>query len=178
MARTHVSTIAVTLTSAIGASIAFPVSIFANPVVPPAVVSAPGFMRDKQSDRDDPLAGLPNEAGDNQRTPSGPGRRNAGKGICALSAGPENNRDIGDLRAALAFAKKGPIAWACARAGEAEIRLRISIDEGGKVTAADTIAGDPGIATAIAKKLSGKAVNPRAAGPTVGVVVVKLANGK
>lgn len=179
MARTHVSTIALTLTSAILAAIAYPASLFATPATPPAVVSGQGFLRDKPSVPDDPLAGLPSDDGDNQRTPNRPGKKHsAAKGLCSINVGPASDREIGDLRAAVAFARKGPAAWECSRSGQSEVRLRISIDGEGKITAADPVAGDPAVADAIAKKLSGKAVDPRPAGPTVGVVVLKFTSGR
>ncbi len=178
MARTHVSTIAVTLTSALLASIAYSPSLFATPATPPAVVSGQGLLPDKPSVPDDPLAGLPSD-GDNQRSPNRPGKKHsAGKGLCSINVGPASDRESGDVRAAVAFARKGPAAWACSRAGQSEVRLRISIDSEGKITAADAVAGDPTVADAIAQKLSGKAVDPRPAGPTVGVVVLKFTSGR
>jgi hypothetical protein len=178
MTRTHVSTVAATLTSAIFTSIAFPITVFANPVTSPAGVAGHGFVRDKQFVPDDPLAGLPNDDEDRQRKPSSPGKKPGGKSACGIRAAPANDREIGDLRAALAFAKKGPLAWPCARSERLEIRLRISIDGEGSITAADTVAGDSAIASAIAQKLLGKAVAPRAAGSTVGVIVLRFAGGK
>jgi len=176
MARTHVSTFAVTLTSLLLFWLGSPGGTWASPVTPPAVVSGEGLVHAKQSVPDDPLAGLPSDDGGERS----PGKKpHSGKSACAINAAPSSNREIGDLRAALAFVKLGPSAWACPeRSDHAEIGLRISIDGDGKITAAEDVAGEAGVANAIAKRLLGKAVDPRAEGPTVGVVVLKFTNGK
>jgi len=176
MARTHVSKFAVTLTSLLLAWAGSPAWTWASPVTPPAVVSGEGFVRAKQSVPDDPLAGLPTDDGGERS----PGKKpHSGKAVCAINAAPSSNREIGDLRAALAFVKLGPAVWDCPeRSDHADIRLRISIDGAGKITVAESVAGEPGAANAIAKRLAGKAVGPRAEGPTVGVVVLKFTNTK
>jgi hypothetical protein len=107
------------------------------------------------------------------------GRGGSTRAARAVKANPANDRDIGDLRATLAFVKHGPKAWSCPpRAGQSEIRLRIDIDAAGHITAAEPIAGDGGIASAMAKRLTGKAISPRDQGATVGIVVLTFATGR
>jgi hypothetical protein len=138
-------------------------------------ISGQDLVHAKQSVPDDPLAGLPSD----DSSERSPGKKHSGKALCAVNAAPCSNREIGDLRAALAFIKLGPTAWVCPdRPDHAEIRLRIGIDATGKITTAESVSGEPGVANAMARKLLGKAVGPRTEGPTVGVVVLKLTSGK
>jgi len=177
MARTHISTFAVTLTSTFVVCLGSQAWTWASPATMPVVISGQGLVNSKQSVPDDPLAGLPND--DSGGRPSPGKKTHSGKAVCPINAMPSSNREVGDLRAALAFVKLGPAAWACPeRSDPAEIRLRISIDGAGKITAAESVAGEAGVADAIAKRLLGKAVGPRTEGATVGVVVLKFANAK
>jgi hypothetical protein len=99
--------------------------------------------------------------------------------VCAVNVRAANDRDIGDLRATLAFVKHGSTSWPCpSRAAKTEARLRIGIDGAGKVTAVEPVAGEGGIASAMAKRLTGKAIDPRADGATVGIVVLTFATGR
>jgi hypothetical protein len=133
------------------------------------------LIRPKQEVPDDPLAGLPSDDGHGHSKSGGGSSRAA----CVVKANAANDRDIGDLRATLAFVKHGPTAWPCPpRAAQSEIRLRIGIDEAGKITAAEPIAGDSGIASAMAKRLAGKAIGPRDQGATVGIAVLTFATGR
>jgi hypothetical protein len=54
----------------------------------------------------------------------------------------------------------------------------LRIDAEGKILAAEPVAGNTKSAAAMAKKLLGKSITPRAEGATAGVVVVKFASGK
>ena len=135
------------------------------------------LIRQKQQVPDDPLAGLPTDDG-GHREP-GKGGSGASGRACAVKANAANDRDIGDLRATLAFVKHGPRSLPCpARTAKSDMRLRISIDGNGKVTAAESIAGDNRLANAVAKRLAGRAIGPRAEGATVGIVVVNFASSK
>jgi hypothetical protein len=157
---------------------------FFDPTAATAAIGAAGPMaldhnpiRAKQQVPDDPLAGLPPEDGGKPSR----GKGGAGKGgnQCRLDAKPANGRDIGDLRAALAFVERGPRSWPCpgAAAGNG-VGLRVAIDGAGKVTAAEPAGGEPGVALAIAKKLTGKSIAPRPAGSTTGTVLVTFSPGK
>lgn len=132
------------------------------------------LVREKQQIPDDPLAGL---------APEGSGERGRGKSpakaACAITPSPADNHDIGDLRATLAFVKHGPKAWPCSAKGTASaIRLRIAVNDAGKITAVESTTGDSGLASAMGKWLSGKAIAPRPDGATLGVVVLTLSGTK
>ena len=135
------------------------------------------LIRQKQQVPDDPLAGLPTDDGSHRE--QGKGGSGASGRVCAIKANAANDRDIGDLRATLAFVKHGPSSLPCpARSAQSDMRLRVSIDGNGKITAAESIAGDNRVANAVAKKLAGKSIGPRAEGATVGIVVVTFASRK
>jgi hypothetical protein len=147
----------------------------ARPEIPPFGISGHGLISQKHSVPDDPLAGLPTDDGGGR----GKGGAGASSRTCALRANAANEQDIGDLRATLAFIKFGPRSLVCpARADKTGVRLRIKIDGTGMVTAVETLSGDPAMAAAIGKRLSGKSVAPRAEGTTVGVVMLTFAPGK
>jgi hypothetical protein len=173
MAPTYVSTFAVTLASASLTWLGAQALALASPGAPVAI-SEPGLVHAKQSVPDDPLAGLPSD----ERSERRPGKRHSGKALCAINAAPSSDREIGDLRAALAFLKLGPTGWICRDRSDTEIRLRIGIDATGKITAVERVEGDAGVSNTMAKMLLGKAVGPRAENPTVGIVVLKLTSGK
>jgi hypothetical protein len=134
------------------------------------------LIRQKQQVPDDPLAGLPTDEG------HGHGKGSSGtasKATCAVKANAANDRDIGDLRATLAFVKYGPRSWPCpARSATPDVRLRIGIDEAGKIATVMPASGDRTTANAIAKRLQGKSIGPRAEGATVGIVVVTFASSR
>ena len=111
----------------------------------------------------------------------GRGKTGANKGAsqCKLDGKPANPRDIGDLRAALAFVERGPRSWPCpARATETSLALRVTVDGTGKISTVDAASGDAALAAGIGKKLAGKAIAPRASGATTGTVVLTFAPGK
>lgn len=128
---------------------------------------------------DDPLAGLP--TGDEPANQPARGKP-TGKGAhaCQVNANAANNREIGDLRATLAFLQRGPRSWACpAEQGRGgEVRLRIAVDGTGRITEVQPAGGDGNVAAALAKKLVGQAIAPRPDGPTQGTVVLSFASGK
>jgi hypothetical protein len=150
-------------------------SAAAVPAIAPLVLSGHGLISPRQPIPDDPLAGLPTD--DNGgRSKNGSGASNR---ACALSSKPANDRDIGDLRAALAFVQYGPASWTCkAHAGKGELRLRINIDGVGTVTAVDVVGENPGMAAAMGKRLMGKAIASRHDGATAGVVVLTFVPAK
>jgi hypothetical protein len=133
-----------------------------------------GLVRPRRPVPDDPLDGLPSE------DPGRPGKTgNRAAASCKLEAAPANPRDIGDLRATLAFVQRGPKAWPCpARASAGALGLRIAIDGAGKITAVEAAVGDPAMAAGIAKKLAGKTIAPRAEGGTTGTVLLTFAAAK
>ncbi|HEY5283411.1 MAG TPA: hypothetical protein VIM14_11535 [Polyangia bacterium] len=154
-----------------------PIPATAGPAIPPLIVSGQGLISPKQPVPDDPLAGLPTEDGGNRER----GKKGSpgGNTACALKASAANERDVGDLRATLAFVKHGPQSWPCpSRADRGDVHLRISIDSAGKVTAVDPAAGNASVTAAIAKRVLGKSVSPRPEGSTIGIVVLTFTPGK
>jgi hypothetical protein len=148
----------------------------ANAAVGPAplLASSHGLIQQKQPVPDDPLAGLSADDDDHPSHHKSGAHKSAGGGRCSLKAAPSDPRDVGDLRAMLAFVERGPTSWPCPKAPLAvgEIHLRVTIDASGKVTAADSATEDSGVTGAIGKKLLGRSISPRAAGATRGVVVL------
>ncbi|MBN2574991.1 MAG: hypothetical protein JXP73_10550 [Deltaproteobacteria bacterium] len=133
-------------------------------------------IRPRRQVPDDPLAGLPTE--EDGRPSKGKGGRSK-TAACNLDAKAANARDIGDLRATLAFVQRGPRIWPCPpRSAGNGAGLRLSIDEAGKITAAEAVGPATGVAAAIAKKLTGKSIAPRAAGPTSGTVLLTFTPAK
>jgi hypothetical protein len=96
---------------------------------------------------------------------------------CQLAAKPGNSRDVGDLRATLAFVLRGPEEWQCpAQPGRgAKARLRISVDGSGRITRVQAVSGDTDIMTDLARTLAGQSIEPRPEGPTEGTVTVRFA---
>jgi hypothetical protein len=175
MQRVHVLTLFACLFIASYASIPMAEAAIA-PAVGPLLVFSHDLIRPKQQVSDDPLDGLP--TGDSD----GRGHRKGGGNVraaCAVKVNAANDRDIGDLRATLAFVKHGPTSWPCpARVAPADIRLRISIDGDGKITACELVAGDASVASAMAKKLTGKSIARRPEGATAGIVVLTFASSR
>jgi hypothetical protein len=139
--------------------------------------SAPGLIRDKRQVPDDPLAGLPTGTDDE----GGHGKSGGKKPrLCRIDASAANPREIGDLRATLAFVKRGLATWPCPPrlAENSEIRLRIAADGNGKITDVEPAGGDSGTAKALAKRLVGQTTAPRLDRATVGTTVLKFAGGK
>jgi hypothetical protein len=136
----------------------------------------PGPIRARRPVPDDPLAGLPADDGARpDKGKSGTGKSAA----CVVDARPADGRDIGDLRAALAFAQHGPRSWPCPTRTVSEgIALRIAVDGTGKITTVEPTKSGSDVALAIAKKLAGKSIAPRRAGPTAGSVLLSFTPGK
>jgi len=136
----------------------------ATPGTGPLLFLGQDLIRQKQQVPDAPLAGLPSE--DGKRLGHGKtSSEGSGRATCTVQVNAANEQDIGHLRAALAFFKHGPKSLPCpARAAQSDIRLRVGIDENGKITAVDLVLGDGGLATSVAKRLTGKSIAPRAGG--------------
>jgi hypothetical protein len=143
------------------------------------LVSGDGLIRQKQPVPDDPLAGLPTGDGDQSGGAGSAKATNKGSRSCRLDARPANARDVGDLRATLAFVKRGPQAWACPQSGPAsDVRLRVTVDVDGRITNVEPAGGDAAIAGGLAKKLVGQSITPRPEGPTKGTVVLSFTGHK
>jgi hypothetical protein len=154
-------------------------AVAAAPVASLTRVLGHDRIRPRQDVPDDPLAGLPSQISDDGRGHVKGGGGASARAVCGVQVAAANVRDIGDLRATLAFVKHGPASWPCPRrAAQIEVRLRIGIDGAGKITAAEPVAGISGITSAMAKQLTGKAIGPRDGGATVGIVVVTFATGR
>jgi len=155
---------------------AFSSQTSATPHRPPSLLaSSQGLIHPKRPLSDDPLDGLPVDAGDKQRH----GKEDMGKGtaMCTVNTVPADRSELADMRAALAFVQHGPQKWPCPknRRPMQPLHVRLTIQGNGKVTAAETVAGDPGTATVLARKLLGRSIPSRVPGSedaTVGVAVV------
>ena len=176
MLHAHISTSLVRiLVPSLAVQILLPISAAAGPIFPHLVLSGSGLISQKQPVPDDPLAGLPTDDGNGRER----SKSHGGNHSCALKANAANERDIGDLRATLAFVQFGPKSWACpGRSDRGDLRLRVNIDGAGKVTAAEPAGGDANVAAAMAKRLAGKSIAPRPEGSTVGIVVLTFASVK
>lgn len=128
-------------------------------------------IRARQPVPDDPLAGLPSEeTGRPSKVKAGARTGKAGA-ACAIDGKPANAGDIGDLRATLALVQRGPRSWPCpAAATSAGTGLRITVDGTGRITGAEPVGAVPDVATAIARKLTGKSIAARREGATTGTV--------
>jgi hypothetical protein len=154
----------------------------ANAAVGPAplLASSHGLIQQKQPVPDDPLAGLPTGDNDDHSHHKTGASKGAGVSLCGLEAAPANAREVGDLRATLAFVERGPKSWPCPkdRSLAGEIRLQVAVDGSGKITYAAPATGDSSVASAIGKKLLGQSISPRTAGATRGVVVLTFLSKK
>lgn len=142
------------------------------------LVSGDGLVGQKQQVPDDPLAGLPTGSGNDDGHPAS--TKPSSKGSrCQLDARPVNARDVADLRATLAFLKRGPRTWACPSSGQAsDVRLRVTVDVDGRITEAEPAGGDAKVASGLAKRLLGQSITPRPEGPTQGTVVLSFIGPK
>jgi len=59
-----------------------------------------------------------------------------------------------------------------------ELPLQTLIDGDGKITACELVAGDASVASAMAKKLTGKSIARRPEGATAGIVVLTFASSR
>jgi hypothetical protein len=124
---------------------------------------------------------LPEEdpgAGRRDRGKNGQGTRGhdaGGKAVCRLEARPESDREVGDLRAAVAVIERGPRTVPCPTAQKANpLRLRLSIDSAGKITAVERLSGDEKLADELKRQLLGRVFLSRVASATTGVARITL----
>ena len=124
-----------------------------------------GLVSDRRQVPLDPLAGLPEEEtgqgarGRDKETNghSSRGQDAGGKATCTLEARPESEHEVGDLRAAVAVIQRGPRTAPCTPAQIATpLRLRLSIDGGGKITSVERLSGDEKLGASIGRKLVGQ----------------------
>ena len=179
MRSTHGFTVSVTLLACL---VAAPLASWASPqtscLLPHVLsmaVSSDNLVSEKRPVPEDPLAGLPGDDNDRgkqrNRSPREPNKQSA----CAVKAGAADERNLGDLRATLAYVKLGPKTVPCAAHGATpEARLRISIDGDGKITKIQPVAAEADAIAAIVRKMEGKAITPSSSGATVGTVVLKF----
>jgi hypothetical protein len=142
-----------------------------------------GLISDRRQVPPDPLAGLPEEEPDPRRRGrdkdrNGQGARGhdtGGKPICRIEAKPESDREVGDLRAAVAVIQRGPRTEPCTAAQAANpLRLRLSIDSGGKITAVEILSGDEKLGDDLGRKLVGQVSLSKVTSATTGVAQIRL----
>jgi hypothetical protein len=137
-----------------------------------------GLISDRRQIPPDPLGGLPEEEPD--RRPRGHdkgknGQGAGGKATCRLEAKPENDREVGDLRAAVAVIQRGPRTAPCTSAQMASpLRLRLSIDSAGRITAVERLSGDEKLGDELAARLVGQVSQSKVTSATTGVAQITL----
>ena len=149
-----------------------------------AIVPRPaGLISDRRQVPSDPLAGLPEEepvqrrrSRDKDRNAQGAhGHDAAAKPTCRLESRPESDREVGDLRAAVAVIQRGPKTAPCTSAQIADpLRLRLSIDGAGKITAVERLSGDPKLGDDLGRKLVGQVSLSKVTSATAGVAQINL----
>ena len=141
-------------------------------------VRSTGLISDRRQVPSDPLAGLPEEeAGqsghgrDKERnSQAAHGRDAGGRATCKIVVGPESDREVGDLRAAVAVIQTGPSTWPCTSAQTANpLRLRLSIDSAGKITLVERLSGDQKLGDHLVRRLAGQVSLSKVAAVTTGV---------
>ena len=142
-----------------------------------------GLIRDRRQVPPDPLAGLPEEEPDQRRRGHDKERNGqsahshdaGGKATCRLEAKPESDREVGDLRAAVAVIQRGPRTEPCTAAQIANsLRLRLSIDSEGKITAVERLSGDDKLGDELGRRLVGQVSLSKITSATTGVTQIKL----
>jgi hypothetical protein len=142
-----------------------------------------GLVSDRRQVPSDPLAGLPEEeAGqsahgrDGERNGhSSHGQDAGGKATCRLEARPESDREVGDLRAAVAIIQSGPRTWPCTSAQTANpLRLRLSIDSAGRITLVEILSGDQKLGDNLVRRLVGQVSQSKVTSATMGVTRILL----
>jgi hypothetical protein len=137
-----------------------------------------GPISDRRQIPPDPLGGLPEEEPDHR--PRGHDRGKSGQGAgskttCRLAAKPESDREVGDLRAAVAVIQRGPRTAPCAAAQMANLlRLRLSIDSAGKITAVERLSGDEKLGNDLAARLVGQVSQSKVNSATTGVAQIQF----
>ena len=140
-----------------------------------------GLISDRRQVPPDPLAGLPEEELDQHRRgrerngQGAHGHDTGGKTTCRLEARPESDREVGDLRAAVAVIQRGPKAEPCTSAQTANpLRLRLSIDSAGKIMAVERLSGDEKLGADLAAKLVGQVSQSKVTSATTGVAQIQF----
>jgi hypothetical protein len=137
-----------------------------------------GPISDRRQVPPDPLAGLPEEEPVQRRRSRDREKNGQGAGsktTCRLEARPESDREVGDLRAAVAVIQRGPRTAPCPSAQMANpLRLRLSIDSAGKITAVERLSGDEKLADDLMRKLVGQVSLSKVTSATAGVAQISL----
>ena len=134
-----------------------------------------GLISDRRQVPPDPLAGLPEEEPGPKRRGREKERSAGTKATCRLGARPENDREVGDLRAAVAVIQRGPKTAPCTAARTVNpLRLRLSIDSGGKITAVERLSGDEKLGDDLGRRLVGQVSLSKVTSATTGIAQISL----
>ena len=134
-----------------------------------------GLISDRRQVPPDPLAGLPEEEPVQRRRGREKERSAGTKPTCRLEARPESDREVGDLRAAVAVIQRGPKTAPCTSAQIGNpLRLRLSLDGAGKITAVERLSGDPKLGDDLGRKLVGQVSLSKVTSATTGVAQINL----
>ena len=145
-----------------------------------------GLIRDRREIPPDPLGGLPEDEPD--RKPRGRDKGKGGQGqgargqghaddmpTCRLEAKPESDREVADLRAAVAVIQRGPRTASCPAGHTADpLRLRLTLDGAGKITAVERLSGDEKLGDLLGRKLVGQISLSKVTSATSGVTQIHL----
>jgi hypothetical protein len=96
------------------------------------------------------------------------------RGSCRVDIKPESDRAIGDLRAVVALIQRGPKTIPCPAS---PLRLRLTIDSSGKITAAERLSGDEKLGVMLVRKLVGQVSESKITSATTGVVQIQSRRG-
>ena len=82
---------------------------------------------------------------------------------------------MGDLRAAVAVIQRGPRTGPCTAAQIANpLRLRLSIDGGGRITAVERLSGDEKLSDFLGRKLLGQVSLSKVTSATTGIAQIRF----
>jgi hypothetical protein len=129
-----------------------------------------GLIRDRREVPLDPLDGIPEE---DPNQGKGKGKAQGGRSACRLLVTPANDRDVADLRTAVAVIQRGPKSVGCP-ADTTPLRLRVSIDAKGLISAVERLSGDAKLGDSLARSLTGQHCQSTVTTPTKGVAQIQF----
>jgi hypothetical protein len=133
-------------------------------------LAANGLIRDRREVPLDPLDGIPEE---DPNRGKGKGKAHDDRSTCRLLVAPANDRDVADLRAAVAVIQRGPKSVGCP-ADSSPLRLRVSIDAKGLISAVERLSGDAKLGNSLARSLTGQRCESTVTTPTKGVAQIQF----
>jgi hypothetical protein len=127
-----------------------------------------GLIRDRREVPLDPLDGIPEED-----TNRGKGPEKARRTTCRLVVTPANDRDVADLRSAVAVIQRAPRTVACP-GDKSPLRLRLAIDASGRIATVERLTGDTKLGDSLARTLAGQLCESTVTTPTKGIAQIQF----